>query len=258
SNHHTTETTPPSHPPIVAATTHLHPRRRPAATTSSQPPLPHMNLPPPPAPQRQRRLFQPLPPPWRAVDGRMATTAAVEPMKLPISWAVRRQTTIVVAVGRWYSHHGSTLWCRAVMAQPLVKHRGGQPPKTTTVVAAEPTTAAPWWCRACGDFVTHLQTTEFETFDVLGFWKAKETTFPVLSRMAMDILSVQATSVASESAFSTNHLDAQEHKQDKSTLETPVDFEEQMLDADVQANEVIPLSDEEIALDATSNEGSMS
>nr|GEW49219.1 zinc finger BED domain-containing protein RICESLEEPER 2 [Tanacetum cinerariifolium] len=131
------------------------------------------------------------------------------------------------------------------------------------------------------DFVTHLQTTKFEIFDVLGFWKAKETTFPVLSRMAMDILSVQATSVASESAFSTSgrvlsirrtrltpasletcmclkdHLDAQEHKQDKSTLETPVDFEKEILDAEVQANEVIPLSDEEIALDAASSEGSM-
>ncbi|GJV45942.1 zinc finger BED domain-containing protein RICESLEEPER 2-like protein [Tanacetum coccineum] len=132
------------------------------------------------------------------------------------------------------------------------------------------------------DFVTMLQTTEFETFDVLGFWKAKETMFPVLSRMAMDILSVQATSVASESAFSTSgrvlsirrtrltpaslemcmclkdHLDAQERKQDKSTLETPVDFEEEILDAEVQANEAIPLSDEEIALDAASSEGSMS
>nr|GEU29091.1 hypothetical protein [Tanacetum cinerariifolium] len=77
---------------------------------------------------------------------------------------------------------------------------------------------------------------------------AKETTFSVLSCMAMDILSVQATLVASESAFSTSgrvlsirrtrltpaslemcmclkdHLDAQERKQDKSTLETPVDF----------------------------------
>ncbi|GKE81472.1 zinc finger BED domain-containing protein RICESLEEPER 2 [Tanacetum coccineum] len=97
----------------------------------------------------------------------------------------------------------------------------------------------------------------------------------------MDILSVQATSVASESAFSTSgrvlsirrirltpaslemymclkhHLDAQERKQDKSTLETPVDFEEEILDAEVQENEVIPLSDEEIALDAASSEGSM-
>ncbi|GJV56709.1 zinc finger BED domain-containing protein RICESLEEPER 2 [Tanacetum coccineum] len=106
--------------------------------------------------------------------------------------------------------------------------------------------------------------------------------FLVLSRMAMDILSVQATSVASESAFSTSgrvlsfrrtrltpeslemcmclkdHLDAQERKQDKSTLETPVDFEEEILDAEVQENEAIPLSDKEIALDAASREGSMS
>nr|GEU80133.1 copia protein [Tanacetum cinerariifolium] len=132
------------------------------------------------------------------------------------------------------------------------------------------------------DFVTHLQTTEFETFDVLGFWKAKETTFLVLSRMAMDILSVQAASVASESAFSTSgmvlsirrtrltsaslemrmclkdHLDAQESKQNKFTLETPVDFEEEILDAEVQANKAIPLSDEEIALNAASSESSMS
>nr|GEY73629.1 RNA-directed DNA polymerase, eukaryota [Tanacetum cinerariifolium] len=132
------------------------------------------------------------------------------------------------------------------------------------------------------NFVTHLQTTEFETFDDLGFCKAKETTFLVLSRIAKDILIIQATSVASESAFSTSgkvlsirrirltlaslemcmflkdHLDVQEHKQDKSTLETPVVFEEEILDAEVQANEAIPLSDEEIPLDATSSEGSMS
>nr|GEX94632.1 putative AC transposase [Tanacetum cinerariifolium] len=98
----------------------------------------------------------------------------------------------------------------------------------------------------------------------------------------MDILSVQATSVASKSAFSTSgrvlsirrtrltsaslemctclkdHLDAQERKQDKFTHETPVDFEEEILDAKVQANEAIPLSDEEIALDAASSEGFMS
>nr|GEX27553.1 protein LURP-one-related 10-like [Tanacetum cinerariifolium] len=132
------------------------------------------------------------------------------------------------------------------------------------------------------DFVTHLQTKEFETFDDLGFWKANETTFLVLSPMSMDILSVQATLVASESAFSTSgrvlsirrtrltpaslemcmclkdHLDAQECKQDKSTFETPVNFKEEILDAEVQANEAIPLSDEEIALDAASSEGSMS
>ncbi|GJV25508.1 zinc finger BED domain-containing protein RICESLEEPER 2-like protein [Tanacetum coccineum] len=62
--------------------------------------------------------------------------------------------------------------------------------------------------------------------------------FPVLSRMAMDIISVQASSIASVSAFSTN-------------------FEEDVFDDEVQRNEAIPLSDEEIALDASS-EGTMS
>nr|GEV18684.1 putative AC transposase [Tanacetum cinerariifolium] len=106
--------------------------------------------------------------------------------------------------------------------------------------------------------------------------------FPVLSRKAIDILSVQATTVASESTFSTSrrvlsirrtrhtpaslemcmclkeHLNAQERKQEKSTLETPVDFEEEILDAEVQAIETIPLSDKEIAHDAASSECSMS
>nr|GEY21589.1 zinc finger BED domain-containing protein RICESLEEPER 2-like [Tanacetum cinerariifolium] len=100
--------------------------------------------------------------------------------------------------------------------------------------------------------------------------------FPVLSRMAMDLISVQASSVASEFTFSTrgralsirrtrltptslemcmclkDHLDAKERKQDKCPLEIPVDFEEDVFDDEVQRNEVIPLSDEEIALDASS------
>nr|GFC64725.1 hypothetical protein [Tanacetum cinerariifolium] len=54
------------------------------------------------------------------------------------------------------------------------------------------------------------------------------------------------------------HLDAQERKQDKSTFETPVDFKEEILNGEVQANEAILLSDEEIALDAASSEGFMS
>ncbi|GJU46460.1 zinc finger BED domain-containing protein RICESLEEPER 2-like protein [Tanacetum coccineum] len=80
------------------------------------------------------------------------------------------------------------------------------------------------------DFISHLRPDEFAGFDVLGFWKAKESMYPILSRMARDMLSVQATSVAFESAFSTN-------------------FEEDILEVEVQDNEAIPLSDEEIALD---------
>ncbi|GKD36477.1 hypothetical protein Tco_1251986 [Tanacetum coccineum] len=55
-----------------------------------------------------------------------------------------------------------------------------------------------------------------------------------------------------------DHLDAQEHKQDKSRLENPIDFEEEILDAEVQQNEAIPLCEEEIALDVASSEGTMS
>ncbi|GKD71789.1 hypothetical protein Tco_1325879 [Tanacetum coccineum] len=54
-----------------------------------------------------------------------------------------------------------------------------------------------------------------------------------------------------------DHLDAKERKQDKCLLETPLDFEEDVFDDEVQQNESIPLSDEEIALDASS-EGIMS
>ncbi|GJS96987.1 zinc finger BED domain-containing protein RICESLEEPER 2-like protein [Tanacetum coccineum] len=132
------------------------------------------------------------------------------------------------------------------------------------------------------NFVTLLDNSVFAAFDLLGFWKAKESMFLVLSRMAMDIISVQATSVASEFAFSTSgrvlsirrtrltptslemcmclkdHLDAQERKQHKSGLENPIDFEEEILDAEVQQNEAISLSEEEIALDVASSEGTMS
>ncbi|GKE55455.1 zinc finger BED domain-containing protein RICESLEEPER 2, partial [Tanacetum coccineum] len=127
------------------------------------------------------------------------------------------------------------------------------------------------------DFVLHLHLKDFATFDVLGFWKAKENQFHVLSRMAMDILSVQASSVASESAFSTSgrlltirrtrltpeslemcmclkdHLDAQERKQDTSPLELPLDVEEGVFNVEVQQNEATQLTDQEIALDASSD-----
>nr|GEW42713.1 zinc finger BED domain-containing protein RICESLEEPER 2-like [Tanacetum cinerariifolium] len=132
------------------------------------------------------------------------------------------------------------------------------------------------------DFVTLLDNSEFAAFDLLGFWKAKESMFHVLSRMVMNIISVQATSVASESGFSTSmrvlsirrtrltpaslemcmclkdHLDAQERKQHKSGLENPIYFEEDILDVEVQQNEAIPLSEEENALDVVRSKGTMS
>ncbi|GKA71985.1 zinc finger BED domain-containing protein RICESLEEPER 2 [Tanacetum coccineum] len=78
-----------------------------------------------------------------------------------------------------------------------------------------------------------------------GFWKTKESMFPILSRMARDMLSVQATS---------DHLDAQDRIQNTSSLEHSLDFEEDILEVEVQDNEAIPLSDKEITLDEASSE----
>ncbi|GJT27932.1 zinc finger BED domain-containing protein RICESLEEPER 2 [Tanacetum coccineum] len=98
------------------------------------------------------------------------------------------------------------------------------------------------------DFVTHLHPKEFSTFDVL----ASESAFSTSGR----VLSIRRTRLTPTSLEMRmclkDHLDAKERKQDKSPLEIPLDFEEDLLDDEVQRNEVIPLSDEEIALDASS------
>nr|GEV34473.1 hypothetical protein [Tanacetum cinerariifolium] len=95
---------------------------------------------------------------------------------------------------------------------------------------------------------------KFETFDVLV---ASEFAFSTSGRV-LSIRRIRLTPTSLEMCMCLkDHLDAQERKQDKSTLETLVDFKEEILDAEVQANKAIPLSDEEIALDAASSEGSM-
>ncbi|GJV84908.1 zinc finger BED domain-containing protein RICESLEEPER 2 [Tanacetum coccineum] len=126
------------------------------------------------------------------------------------------------------------------------------------------------------DFVSHLSTEELAGYDVLGFWNANESTFPVISQIARDILSVQATSVASESAFTTSgrvlsirrtrltlaslemcmclkyHMDAAERVQHTSNPENFLDFEEEILEEEVQEHEAIALS--EVALDEAASE----
>ncbi|KAL4590434.1 hypothetical protein LXL04_003363 [Taraxacum kok-saghyz] len=47
-------------------------------------------------------------------------------------------------------------------------------------------------------------TPKFENLNVLGWWKEKESQFPILAAMARDLLTVQASTVASESAFSVS------------------------------------------------------
>ncbi|KAF7139308.1 hypothetical protein RHSIM_Rhsim07G0152900 [Rhododendron simsii] len=46
---------------------------------------------------------------------------------------------------------------------------------------------------------------EFQSFDILAWWKKTEKTFPILSTMARDLLTPPVSSVASESAFSAGN-----------------------------------------------------
>jgi hypothetical protein len=42
-----------------------------------------------------------------------------------------------------------------------------------------------------------------KSFDILAWWKSNSSEYPTLSRMAQDVLAIQTSTVASESAFST-------------------------------------------------------
>ena len=123
------------------------------------------------------------------------------------------------------------------------------------------------------DWLNTITSEEFKKFDVLNWWKQRESQFPVLAAMARDLLSVQASTVASESAFSTSgrvlsvrrtkltplslemciclkdYLDGNERIQDVSILEEPMDYEKQLQEVEVQEGYVINLTEEEIAYD---------
>ncbi|GKC40993.1 zinc finger BED domain-containing protein RICESLEEPER 2-like protein [Tanacetum coccineum] len=78
----------------------------------------------------------------------------------------------------------------------------------------------------------HFHPKDFATFDVLGFWKAKENQFPVLSHMAMDILSVQASSVASELTgifINQDHLVRSGARTRHISSGTPIDLKKESL-----------------------------
>ncbi|GKA86918.1 hypothetical protein Tco_0808629 [Tanacetum coccineum] len=103
------------------------------------------------------------------------------------------------------------------------------------------------------DFITHLHPKEFASFDVLASESAFLTSGRVLSirRTRLTLTSLEMCMCLKD------HLDAKERKQDKCPLEIPLVFEEDVFDDEVKQNEAIPLSDEEITLDASS-EGSLS
>ncbi|KAI3813486.1 hypothetical protein L1987_18211 [Smallanthus sonchifolius] len=123
------------------------------------------------------------------------------------------------------------------------------------------------------DFISTLRSEEFENFDILSWWQGKESQYPVLAAMARDLLTVQASTVASESAFSLSgrvlsirrtrltpesmdmciclkdHLDAAERVQHVAKLEGELDVEQEIHEFEVEHGAATPLSDEEQAYD---------
>ncbi|KAK8951537.1 hypothetical protein KSP39_PZI004753 [Platanthera zijinensis] len=102
-------------------------------------------------------------------------------------------------------------------------------------------------------FCDFMSTDELENFDILKWWKGKVNTYPIMAYMARDLLTIQASTVASESAFSLSgrvlnerrswlseesleicicykdHLDAMKRKQHISAIEdSSSDMEDEM------------------------------
>ncbi|GJV15803.1 zinc finger BED domain-containing protein RICESLEEPER 2 [Tanacetum coccineum] len=126
-----------------------------------------------------------------------------------------------------------------------------------------------------------MEQEEFNNFDILSWWKGRQSQFPVLSIMARDLLSVQASTVASESAFSLSgrvlsirrtrftpaslemciclkdHIDAQERIQHTSNLEGDcLEIKQQLHEVELEAGYPINIVDEEIVLEEQAMSGS--
>nr|GEX19627.1 hypothetical protein [Tanacetum cinerariifolium] len=92
-------------PPLRHLSSHHAYHRTPTAITIHTPRLPATPLytpittapPSPPRPSQQQWLFQPLPPPWWAVGGGLATTAGLSIAKPPLWWRSDDGTATIAA-----------------------------------------------------------------------------------------------------------------------------------------------------------------
>ncbi|KAD6454661.1 hypothetical protein E3N88_09367 [Mikania micrantha] len=122
------------------------------------------------------------------------------------------------------------------------------------------------------DYSSDMTAEAYRNFDILAWWKAKDE-FPILA-VARDLLTVQASTVASESAFSLggrvlslrrtkltpesvemciclkDHLDSIDRIQDQTTLEDETSIEVKVHDEEVEEGLSPGLSDEELAFEA--------
>ncbi|GJY65201.1 zinc finger BED domain-containing protein RICESLEEPER 2 [Tanacetum coccineum] len=95
------------------------------------------------------------------------------------------------------------------------------------------------------EFLSHLWPDEFADF---------ESAFSTSGRV-LSIKRARLTPASLEMCmYLKDHLDAQDRIQNTSSLEHSLAFEENILEEEVQDNEAIPLSDEEIGLDEAASE----
>ena len=123
------------------------------------------------------------------------------------------------------------------------------------------------------NFVKHMTPDEFRSLDLLAWWRGKEDEFPILAAMAKDLLTVQASTVASESAFSVSgrvisirrtrltapaiemticykdYLDSLDRAQHQRSLEGELEYEAGLYEDEVNEGYTQPMTDEEAAFD---------
>ncbi|KAK1412859.1 hypothetical protein QVD17_34428 [Tagetes erecta] len=119
------------------------------------------------------------------------------------------------------------------------------------------------------DYTSTMSANDIDSFNILAWWKVREVVFPVLSAMARDLLSSQASTVALESAFSTSgrvislrrtrfspeavemcsclkdHLDAMDRIQHLTSLKDDIEPESKIHDEEVEGGLSTGISDEE-------------
>ncbi|XXG68569.1 hypothetical protein AAC387_Pa06g1626 [Persea americana] len=93
---------------------------------------------------------------------------------------------------------------------------------------------------------------EEDAFDLLAWWKSFETKFPVLSAIARDILTIPASTVASEQAFSASGrlIDPRRTMLQEETVETCMCLRDWYLveDKEQHIDEEFKIEDEPAAL----------
>ncbi|KAK1424834.1 hypothetical protein QVD17_20173 [Tagetes erecta] len=99
------------------------------------------------------------------------------------------------------------------------------------------------------DYTSTMSADDIESFDILAWWKGREMEFPVLSAIARDLLSSQASTAVEMCICLKDHLDAIDRKQHLTSLEDDIEPEAKIHDEEVEEGLSTGISDEELKED---------